>query len=223
MASEAQCLEAAFGKLSPDERPLIRVAGANWERASELAREVVRMGVSGLMSFGVAGGLHPSYGMGDILVPSVVQNEAGEKIQIDDRWQQALDELYGATGNLWSGPMLTVDRVLALAEEKAEAYRETQAVGVDMESYPVAEVAREMELPFAVLRVVFDAADRDLPELSLRVINQDGTINPGRVVGELLRNPRELGPIISVGIKAGNAKRKMKAMALGGLPFFGLL
>lgn len=59
--------------------------------------------------------------------------------------------------------IVTVDEVVASAKEKAELFARTGMRAVDMESEHLAAVARELEIPFCVARVISDDAHHDLP------------------------------------------------------------
>lgn len=64
MVSEARCLNG----IDAEGRVAVRVAGADPGRAEAAARELVRDGATALLSFGLAGGLHPSHGTGAAIV-----------------------------------------------------------------------------------------------------------------------------------------------------------
>ncbi len=62
-----------------------------------------------------------------------------------------------------SGKFASVDRVLTYSEDKQQLHRLTGAVGVDMESAAIGEIAQEHGVPFLIVRTISDGADEDLP------------------------------------------------------------
>ena len=127
------------------------------ELRAALATAVAR-GASGIISFGIAGGLAPHLVAGDWVVASGVRS--GENILATDRaWTQRLLEiLSGATHSHVTG----ADRVIPTPAEKTQMYDETGTAAVDM-GHIAAEIAAEHHIPFAACRVIIDAADRALP------------------------------------------------------------
>ena len=61
------------------------------------------------------------------------------------------------------GRFVSVDRVVGSAREKHELARNTEAIGLDMESAALAAEAARAQVPFVVIRSVSDLLDEDLP------------------------------------------------------------
>ena len=62
------------------------------------------------------------------------------------------------------GPMVTVPRIVNSAFEKQELAQRTGAIGLDMESAVVGQIAEDQKIPFIVVRGISDLLDEDLPE-----------------------------------------------------------
>ncbi len=62
------------------------------------------------------------------------------------------------------GLMLTVPRIVNSAFEKQELAQRTGAIGLDMESAVVGQIADDQKIPFVVVRGISDLMDEDLPE-----------------------------------------------------------
>jgi hopanoid-associated phosphorylase len=153
----------------------------------------------GVISFGIAGGLDPALRPGDILV--------GTSVQYDGDVHCAQNELSAAlTANLLrrhsvvgSGGFIGSDSAVICVDEKAALRAQTGASAVDMESHVVAEWAKRHDLPFAILRVVSDPAERALPPLAARALTPDGRIDVSRVMMGLARKPRQLSALAKAG------------------------
>jgi len=74
-----------------------------------------------------------------------------------------------------------------------------------MESHLVARIAAELVLPFAILRVIADPAERELPPAALAGMRADGRLNVGAVLASLARNPGQLPALIRLAAEAGRA------------------
>jgi len=161
-----------------------------------------------LISFGIAGGLAPHLRPGDVILSAEVIGE-------DRRWR-ASGAFHIQVGDLArrigaaEGPVLGAGNLLATEEGKAQAWRDTGALAVDMESAIVARVADAAGIPFLVLRTIADPATRQLPPAALIPLSQDGTPALARVFGEVLRRPRQIAALFGL---ARETRRALLALA----------
>ena len=56
-------------------------------------------------------------------------------------------------------------------------YEKSRCLIVDMESHAAAQIAAEAKIPFAVMRVVCDSSNMDVPPVVMAAIDEDGSIN----------------------------------------------
>jgi len=159
-----------------------------------------------LVSFGLAGGLDPALRPGEIVIPAAV-SAGGERFDADWALTAALG---GPTHDL----MLAADAVLATAASKAAAYRSSSARAVDMESGAVARVAVRAGLPWAVLRVICDPAERDLPPAALAALSASGAIAGWRIARSVLANPAQIPALIRLATDAAHARRTLRAITV---------
>lgn len=82
---------------------------------------------------------------------------------------------------------ITSPRIAVSRDDKLQLAR-TGAEVVDMESYEILSAADKAGTPAAVVRVVSDSLDRNLPNLNL-AINPDGSVNNGRAIRVMLGSP----------------------------------
>ena len=88
------------------------------------------------------------------------------------------------------GVWVTVNRVAKEPTEKHRLAKKFQAIAVEMESYAVADVCRERELPFVAVRSISDTYQQSLPPHLDRVMQQgSATARAGRALGTLMRQP----------------------------------
>jgi len=155
--------------------------------------------VGALVSFGLAGALHPRLLPGYTLIPKTVRS-GNQEFYCDP----ALIEAFGGST---CNTILAVDEVIASRARKATLYQATNAAGVDMESGPVAKVAREYDLPFAVLRAVCDPADRSLPPVALHALDAQGQIRLKFVLRSLAVHPWEIVDLVRLARDAQKARQ----------------
>ncbi len=166
--------------------------------------------IRGVISFGVAGGLDPSLRSGDVVVATEVM--AG-----DTRWLAGLslsDDLIASLAlrrrRVVRGGLAGVEEVVVARARKAALRSDTGAAAVDMESHIAAAYATEAGLPFAALRVISDPADRSLPVLAKSAIKANGEIDLGTILRGVVRNPRTLRALVSMGIDFNRALRSLR-------------
>lgn len=181
----------------------VEAGGGTAAGAEAAAERLIRAGVRGLLSFGLAGGLDPALRPGDVLVPGRVLSDAGS-------WA-ADPALRHALGLGCAGPVFGGGAVLATAAAKRGLYARTGAVAVDLESAAVARAAERHGLPFAVLRAVCDPASRDLPRAALVALDGAGRIGALRVLGAVAARPREVPALLALGADAARARRALAA------------
>jgi hopanoid-associated phosphorylase len=160
---------------------------------------------AGIISFGIAGGLDPQLRAGTVIVASSVIGANGVKMALpaDERWSHMLRR---AQPRAVHAPMLGVDAPVTEPADKLRLFRQTGAAALDMESHIAASVATSHDLPFAVLRVVADAANRRVPLAALAGMREDGSLDVWGVLRALLRRPGDLAGLPGVAFNAYVAK-----------------
>ena len=179
------------------------IGGGSTDGAAVAARRLIAAGATGLVSFGLAGGLDPGLRAGTLIVPETVVAH-GRVRRTDD----ALNALLGGTsGHLCLG----LDRIVASTAEKRRLRLETGASLVDMESGAVSEVADAAGVPFAVLRAICDHADRALPPAALIALDTKGRIAPAQIAWSVLTDPGQVSALIALGRDAAAARRALRS------------
>lgn len=149
-------------------------------------------GVTGVISFGIAGGLKPGLAAGTCVVASGVRSEEGV-IATDSAWAR---RLMAAIPDAVHGEIAGSDIILAEPAQKREIHASTGALAVDMESHIAARVAAARRVPFVACRIIIDAAHRALPPASAVGLREDGTTDVTAVLRSLMREPRQIPDLI---------------------------
>ena len=162
-------------------------------------------GLRAVISFGIAGGLHPALEPGDVVVATAVIAEKGTW-KVPASVVSAMAERVGASGiPVTRGALVGVEEPVLLPSIKASMREATDAIAVDMESHIGAAYAADHDLPFAAIRVISDPAVRALPPLAKKALKPDGRVDFGAVVSGLARAPLEITTLIRAGGDAGRA------------------
>lgn len=180
--------------------------------AAALEAAILR-GSSGIISFGIAGGLDPELTPGHWVVASKVVSTSG-RFPTDRAWSQ---RLLKALPSAVHADIAGVDRPVVESSSKRRLGAATRTVAVDMESHIAAQVASVHGLPFAACRVIIDPAERTLPPAALVGLRPDGTPDAGAVLRSLARRPGQLFTLLRTALDA----RAAHAALLGGRRLLG--
>ena len=148
----------------------------------------VQGGASGIISFGVAGGLAPDLVAGDWIIAAVVRT-GQQSFPTDRLWTRSLlERLPGAV----RADIVGTDTPVAHPLEKQLLHAQTGAAAVDMESHIAARIAAAHQVPFVACRAIIDAADKRLPPAALIGLRADGTADVFAVFRSVLQQPSQL-------------------------------
>jgi len=111
-----------------------------------------------------------------------------------------------------------VEAAVMTVQAKAALRAATGAAAVDMESQVAAAWAGERSLPFAMLRVVCDPAERALPAFAATALKPNGDPDVVGVLAALARREAKVGELVRLARDSGAAFRSLsRARALLGL------
>ncbi|MBV9703856.1 MAG: phosphorylase [Methylobacteriaceae bacterium] len=182
-------------RLAADRVVTAITGGGDSRKLADALDAGVKAGASGIISFGVAGGVAPHLEPGAVVVARGVLTEDGTRVETDTTWRASL---IARLGGAIEDDLLGVDHVAAEAAAKAAFHRLTGAAALDMESHVAAAVAKRHDVPFAVVRVVADAASRTLPHAAVVGMGSDGRIEFAAVLRSLARSPHQLPGLIRI-------------------------
>lgn len=165
-----------------------------------------------ILVLGVCGALVPHYGVGQVVVYGKCGNAQGQ-------WRTCapMTAAFGGVemenerspqrSALASWPTVTAlssDRPLCAVSEKATWAAKTAAEVVDMEGFPLVDFFTDQGIPITIVRVVSDASDRPIPDLT-PAIAPDGSLRPLPLLQAFLGQPLPAwhliqGSLIALGI-----------------------
>ena len=85
---ESKALHRAENRLPSYETPLLCAVAGDAARAYAQACAMADRGVSGLVSFGMAGGLDPALQPGDLIIAESVMDASGKSSNTDSDWRE---------------------------------------------------------------------------------------------------------------------------------------
>jgi adenosylhomocysteine nucleosidase len=189
---------------SPDVHTVI--GGGDEAALSAELKQVVAQGAQGIISFGIAGGLDPALAPGTCIVGSAV-SMGPARWRTDVLWSKRL--LAALPGAVFA-EIAGIDHPAASVEHKRLLRSMTGASAVDMESHIAGRIAESHGVPFAILRIVCDPAERNLPKAALVGMRKDGTSDIGAVLRALAASPGQLPGVIRLARDAGIAFGELK-------------
>lgn len=197
------------------------LGGIGSERAAAAAGRAIAAGATGLVSFGIAGGLDANLKAGDVVLPDEVVAPDGRRLKTDADWLAGLLEQVGKAG-IVRGVLAGSDSGVSSPEAKRRLAGQTGAVAVDMESHAIAAAAAEAGVAFVVVRAVADSQSRTVPKWLSRHIDADGAVRQGAIAVEALFRFRELPVMIGLAADSRRAHRALRHFASVAGPGFGL-
>lgn len=149
-----------------------------------------------VFSCGFAGGLNPRSAPGTVLFHTT---------------QPALAERLQKAGAI-PARFALVHELLVTAAAKARCYSATGADAAQFESEAVQAICRERNIPFAIVRVVLDAADEDLAIDFNKFIVAGGGFRYGKFFGTIACDPGKIRLLIPLVKRCRFASAKLAAV-----------
>jgi nucleoside phosphorylase len=190
---------------------LVCVSGMGAAAAVAGAEALIEAGAGALLSWGMAGGLDPSWRAGTLFLPSFVRAENGGFATAED-WRERLGAALHAHHPMTRGTLYTSPSAIDSVAAKAALFRDTGARAVDMECLHVAAVADARRLPFIAVKVIVDDAGDALPA-AISAAAGSAQLKLGRLAWALARSPRDLASLCRLGLRYGSASRTLAAAA----------
>jgi nucleoside phosphorylase len=145
-----------------------------------------------VLSCGFAGALNPDLPCGTLVVDTSAAPELGPLT---------------ARLGLRPGRFHTVNHVLSRASEKAALRQHTGADAVEMESGAIRRLCQERQVPCAILRVISDAAEEDLPLDFNRYLGTNGRLHLARLAADVARSPSRCSALLRFRKSTQNSAR----------------
>lgn len=158
-----------------------------------------------VLLMGLSGSLSPQYQVGDRVIYQSCSSFSAEN-DVAKLWLDCDPDLTELLANSLENKLsrvkgLTSDRIICSAKEKQELGQEYLVDVVDMESYKFLKNMREIGIKTAIIRVISDNCDHDLPDLN-KAISSDGLLRPFPLTVTMLQKPLAAFGLIQGSLKA---------------------
>jgi adenosylhomocysteine nucleosidase len=173
-------------------RIAVAVSGAGRKAAARAAESLI-LGhrPTWVFSAGFCGGLSPKLQRRDLLVADRIVLGDGSELPVDLEGVRSASCL--SRQGVHVGRILTVDEIVRRPREKQALGEAHNALGVDLESFAVAEVCSRRQARFLAVRVVSDAVGDQLPREVERLSRQKTrAARLGAALGAFLDRPGAL-------------------------------
>jgi adenosylhomocysteine nucleosidase len=209
LAAEAEFLS----EFLPERAPRVEIAGASAARAEKAALSLLDQGCGAILSFGVAGGLDPTFRPGTVIIADAIVGRK-QRYPVDTAWRNAVAAALAGISEVAGGTIFGSDAPLLTTDAKQECAARTGAVAVDMESLGAAAAAAARGAPFLAIRAIADHASRTIPPWVMDAILPDGGLAPGVVLKALLPRPWMVWGLIRLARDQGRALGALGRVAL---------
>jgi nucleoside phosphorylase len=162
----------------------ILLTGIGRQNAEKSLREFLTTNSPSLvLTCGFAGGLNPDLKLGDVIfeIP-----------------QPSTFNLQLSTSGAMPAKILCADRIATTVAEKKKLRAETGADAVEMESAAIHAICRERCIPCAIVRVISDTANEDLP-LDFNVLSKpDKNLDFGKLFLAIAKSPSKIPALMQL-------------------------
>lgn len=110
------------------------------------------------------------------------------------------------------GSGVTVPQLVGSPEKRGALSRAFQAQIVDMESYWIARVASDRQIPFVAVRAISDTESDSLPPFD-EMLAPDGGWQWGKAIPYFAAHPRHLAALLSLSRNVRAARKTLTAFA----------
>jgi adenosylhomocysteine nucleosidase len=204
-------------------RDVLLVQTGVGRQKAETATELVlgRYTVTALVSFGFAGALAEQLKVGDMVICSTLHYATGPQQEAtrprsyrsDERLLRLASQALEDTGlRPCIGSGVTVPKVVSSPDEKQELGRAFQAHIVDMESYWIARIASDMQIPFVAVRAISDTEHDTLPPFD-EILTPESEWQWGKAISYFLRHPQHLTALLGLSRNVRAARRNLTVFA----------
>jgi adenosylhomocysteine nucleosidase len=184
----------------------VSVICSQGSRLAAALESAIESGASGIISFGVAGGLAPDLVAGDWIAATAVKT--GQQLfPTDQAWRRSLIE---RLPEAMQAEIFGMDSPVADPRGKRLLHAQTGAAAVDMESHIAARIAAAYQIPFVACRAIIDPADKPLPPAALVGLRPDGTADVVAVLRSVLQRPSQVPALVRTALDARIARAALR-------------
>ncbi len=151
--------------------------------AKNLTDVLEQVQVKHILIAGLCGSLSTRFRIGDLLIPQTI-------LSTDNAPEISCDSFFNTEQNNHSGEiLLSSNQPVTTVASREKWHAQTAAVGVDMETYSLAETARQRDIKFSVIRAVSDDVQTELDSRFIHLLKDSGEPNILKVLVSIVSSP----------------------------------
>ena len=159
--------------------------------ARKVARELAKK-VDCIVSFGFAGSLDPNLNNGHVIIPkNLVTFDNKQKLKLSQKYRLIIKKRLNMT-YLNENDLTSVDEIINDKEIKIRLFNKFNVSSIDMESEAINNISREFQIPFIILRVIFDDTKFSIPEFIKKNTDNKGNVKYTKVLIDLIKEPFQI-------------------------------
>lgn len=197
-----------------EEQNIVSVPGVQalcGSTARDALQFLLAPGCKGIVSFGVAGALHPEMKVGDLVVGIKVQTDGDRCFYSHRNWRDAIHKVCNTQVQAWDAFVYSSSVIRGdTPADRARLLANYNAWAVDDESWAVAQTASAKCLPFAVIRVISDTYDQTIPSAAMVPAHVDGSSNIPAILSSIEQEPIQLIQLAKIAYQFETAIKVLK-------------
>ena len=159
--------------------------------ARKVARELAKK-VDCIVSFGFAGSLDPNLNNGHVIIPkNLVTYNNKQKLKLSQKYRLIIKKRINMT-YLNENDLTSVDEIINDKKIKTQLFNKFNVSSIDMESEAINNISREFQIPFIILRVIFDDTKFSIPEFIKKNTDHKGNVKYTKVLVNLIKEPFQI-------------------------------
>lgn len=164
----------------------VAISGVGIKRARNCTNTLInKFKPTTIISAGFAGALNPKLGLSDIVVADwTLSLKNNEKLALKNK-------LPYIASKYKNGGVLTESSFINTKGKKLDLFVKSSAEIVDMETWAIADAARQLDTPVISVRAVSDLTSQHLPRME-KIFGKDAKIDYKKAFGYFKTNPSEL-------------------------------
>ncbi|HME41984.1 MAG TPA: hypothetical protein VKF36_02765 [Syntrophorhabdales bacterium] len=191
---------------------MLAVTGIGIQNAEEAVRSVLdAFNADFLLSIGFAGALSEGVRIGDLVAATSVSlvsaNSIKKIVQIPD--ERRLRDVLGGNVGARAASFFTLEKLMEKKAVRHFVPGDAAHPVCEMETFPLAVIALEKQIPFLAVRSITDLADEEIPPEFVELADRSGRHQFVRAAGLLLRKPRLIPMAVKVALRSGKAAKHL--------------
>ena len=184
----------------------IFVARGYGQEAYKAAKKVLKNNIDLIISFGLAGGMNPKIKNSEIIIPKKIFNEKFKFHKTSYFFNSYLEKKCKEK---------VISKVNLITSQKILNKKMNTSLidAVDMEADFVFKAAREHNVPFSSVKVIFDDLKNPIPNFLISTINTKGQLKALNLFFLILKKPYRIKNLIEINKIYRKSMRKLTSLA----------